>query len=82
MPRSRKKRKSPKRVLAIARMRYVDDTIAQSLIENIQKEINLYRDYSKYYGYEFLRHAEDKAPSRPGLNTLGHPHVFATITRQ
>ena len=39
--------------LAIARMRYIDDTIAQSLIENIQKEINLYRDYSKCYGYEF-----------------------------
>ena len=36
-----------------ARMRYVGDTIAQSLIDNIQKEINLYRDYSKYYGYEF-----------------------------
>ena len=34
-------------------MRYVGDTIGQSLIENIQKEINLYRDYSKYYGYEF-----------------------------
>ncbi len=39
--------------VAIARMRYADDAIAHSLIENIQTEINLYRDYSNYYGYEF-----------------------------
>jgi ubiquinone/menaquinone biosynthesis C-methylase UbiE len=39
--------------VAVARMRYADDAIAHSLIENIQTEINLYRDYSNYYGYEF-----------------------------
>jgi len=39
--------------IAILRKKYKDDVKAQEVLEEEQQEIDLYRKYSKYYGYVF-----------------------------